>query len=199
MVRALSVMALWLGIVRLYAALGQTTERQPTYMAEVLTVPVPDYKGRTLAQVQAANVVPGTKGKLFADISSQGPADGVVVQQTPAAGTTVVPGEFRLALTLGPIPQSTLSKVWQQVVAPPLQRTVVPDLTAKTRSEASGALDRAHRKASFSGDATGVVAQQSPAAGTSVMPGSAVSVTLAVPPSWCRRCSARRDRKLRAF
>lgn len=161
---------------------------QMSAIARPQTVPVPDFTGKTLQQVQAGAVVPGTAKPLFLGIYPQGPADGVVASQTPAAHTPVVPGSTRLLLTLDAPKPSAFQTFLQQIV-PSQQKRVrvpqgvrVPPLDGDSRDAASRVLEAARLRATFTGDMGGVVTQQSPPAGNVVEPGSTVIVTLALPP-----------------
>jgi hypothetical protein len=63
--------------------------KQMSVMVRSQTVPVPDFRGKTLQQVQAEAVIPGTAKPLFLGIDPQGPAGGVVASQTPTPHTPV--------------------------------------------------------------------------------------------------------------
>jgi beta-lactam-binding protein with PASTA domain len=159
-----------------------TLHAQGTYsMSRLPTMAVPDFKGKTLQQVQTAAVVPGTTKSMFLGIDSQGPADGVVVSQTPAPNTQVLPGRTRLQLTLDTPKPSPWETLLQQIVAQQQKAARVPDLNGDTREVANRLLDAARLRGRFTGDVGGVVTQQSPPAGNSVRPGSTVVVTLALP------------------
>src|SRR4051794_23158020 len=104
----------------LVISLGRASmlDAQSTYsMSRLPTIAVPDFKGKTLQQVQAAAIVPGTTRPMFLGIDSQGPDGGVVVSQTPAANTQVLPGRTRLQLTLDTPKPSAWETLLQQIVA----------------------------------------------------------------------------------
>lgn len=169
--------ALWIFSVASTLALAQN-------IAAYQRQQVPDFKGRTLQQVRAAAVVPGTKRALFAAIDSQGPANGVVTAQTPAPGASVIPGDVPLHLTLGNPPPGILQAILQAFANAPKNTVQVPPVTGQNRTVASRTLEAAHLRPSFTGDLNdqaALVAQQSPAAGTSVPQGSAVTLTLTLP------------------
>jgi beta-lactam-binding protein with PASTA domain len=159
----------------------QPQPREMMSMVQQKPVSVPDFKGKTLQQVQAEAVVPGSTKPLFAGIYPQGPAGGVVASQTPAARTPVVPGATRLLITLDTPKPSQLQTILQQFVPQPKKMEQVPQLYGDNRDVAARLLETARLKAIFTGDTGGVVAQQSPPAGSSVEPGSTVTVTLALP------------------
>lgn len=165
----------------------------PTYnMMAARTVLVPDFHGKTLQQVQSATagLVPGSRRTMFAGVDSQGPTDGVVASQNPVANTPVVPGSTRLLLTLEAPKPSKFATFIQQLAsglaAPPTaeqqKMAIVPDLRGASRTLASRYLETARLRARFTGSNVGVVAQQYPAAGSSVRPGTVVVVTMALPP-----------------
>src|SRR5260370_12481561 len=89
-------------IVLLWTSTLLSQSKQMSVMVRSQTVPVPDYTGKTLQQVQAEAVVPGTAKPLFLEIYPQGPVGGVVASQAPAAHTPVIPGSTRLLLPLNP-------------------------------------------------------------------------------------------------
>jgi hypothetical protein len=84
-------------------------------MAQVPSVPVPDFKGKTYKEVQALAIDPRTKRSLFANITPIGPIDGVVATQSPEKGTPVYPGRSPLAVTLEPPKPSPLQNFLQQL------------------------------------------------------------------------------------
>jgi len=134
--------------------------------------------------VQAKAVVPGTNRPLFASIDPQGPSDGVVASQTPAAGTPVYPGRSRLLITLETPKPSALQTFLQGLVNAQEQQnrqTQVPYLTGKTAEAAKPLAEAARLRLHVIGEVGGLVAQQSPPAGRSVRVGSIVTVTLALP------------------
>jgi beta-lactam-binding protein with PASTA domain len=159
----------------------QPQPREMMAMVQQKPVAVPDFKGKTLQQVQAEAVVPGSTKPLFVGIYPQGPTGGVVASQTPAAHTPVVPGATRLLLTLDTPKPSPLQSILQQFVPQSKKMEQVPQLYGDNRDVAARLLETARLKANFTGDTGGVVAQQSPPAGSSVEPGSTVTVTLALP------------------
>jgi beta-lactam-binding protein with PASTA domain len=162
--------ALWILVAATALAAAQT-QRQP----------VPDFKGKTLQQVRAAAIVPGTKRSLFAAIEPQGPANGLVTAQTPAPGTYVLPGEIPLRLTLGNPPPGILQNILQAIAKNQQNLVQVPDVTRQNRTVASRTIGAAHLRPVFRGNDAGVVTQQSPAAGASVRQGTAVTLTLSLP------------------
>ena len=159
--------------------------QQPQMKAMVLArprpVPVPDFTGKTLDQVRSQAVLPGSGQQLFASIRSEGPENGVVAAQAPSAGTPVVPGSSRLFLTMAAPKLTPLQAFLHQLAAPQARTTRVPKLLGATRDRASRDLEVAHLRASFAGDAGGVVVQQYPQDNTEVPWGSSVTVTLAIP------------------
>jgi len=168
-------------ITLLWTATLRAQTQQMIARVRPQTVPVPDFTGKTLPQVQAEAAVPGTAKPLFLGIYPQGPAAGVVASQTPAAHTPVIPGSTRLLLTLDTPKPSALQTFLNQIASPRQKAARVPRLDGDSREVASRLLEAARLKANFIGDMGGVVTQQSPPAGNSVEPGSTVIVTLALP------------------
>ncbi|MGC2298934.1 MAG: PASTA domain-containing protein, partial [Acidobacteriaceae bacterium] len=132
------------------------------------SIRVPDFKGKTLEQVEAAAVIPGTERRLFSKIGSQGVAGGVVVSQSPAANTPVVPGNTPLLVTLGNPPPTWVQTLVGAIGNAQKNTVEVPDVLDDNRDTAARAIEAARLRAQFIGDATGTVAQQSPAAGSRV-------------------------------
>ena len=161
------------------------------------SVPVPNFRGKTLAEVRAAAVVPGSTKPLFLKTQAAGPEGGRVVSQWPAANTPVVPGRQQLSITLDhptaatqtTQPGSTIKTtqvgsiingILQQVVSGPKSRVTVPDLEGDARAAAARALTAVKLRAKFAGG-DGTVVQQYPPAGQQVDPESIVTVTMDVP------------------
>lgn len=159
---------------------AQQPQQKAMILARPRPVPVPDLRGKTLAQARSEAVVPGSTQQLFASINFQGPENGVVATQAPTARTPVVPGSSRLFLTMAAPKPTPLQAIWSQLAAPKPKTVRVPKLQG-TREDASRDLEIAHLKASFTGDAGGNVVQQYPQYGTEVPAGSIVTVTLAIP------------------
>ena len=151
-----------------------------TRAAQVRSVPTPDFTGKTLAEVNALNVVPGTRTALFAGVATQGDSGGVVVSQSPAAKTPVYPGRSRLAVTLGAKKPSLLDQIVEQIVTP-RRRTIVPDVRNRTLADATTMLRAAHLNPATSGTTSGLVAQQSPLPRASVAFNSSVQLTFTAP------------------
>ena len=159
---------------------AQQPQKKAMILARPRPVPIPDFRGKTLAQVRSEAVVPGSTQQLFASITPQGPENGVVATQAPTAGTPVVPGSSRLFLTMAAPKPTSLQAFVSQIVTPQRKTVRVPKLQG-TRNDASRDLEVAHLRASFTGDAGGTVVQEYPTAGTEVPLGSIVTVTLAIP------------------
>jgi len=159
---------------------AQQPQQKAMILARPRPVPVPDFRGKTLAQARSEAVVPGSTQQVFASINFQGPENGVVATQAPAAGTPVVPGSSRLFLTMAAPKPTPMQAIWSQLAAPKPKTVRVPKLQG-TRDDASRDLEIAHLRASFTGDAGGSVVQQYPQSGTEVPAGSIVTVTLAIP------------------
>lgn len=151
-----------------------------TRAAQVRSVPTPDFTGKTMAEVNALNVVPGTSAALFAGVTTQGDSGGVVVSQSPAAKTPVYPGRSRLAVTLGAKKPSLLDQIVGQLVTP-RRRAIVPDVRNRTLADATTMLRAAHLNPATSGYSGGVVAQQSPLPRAFVAFNSSVQLTFAPP------------------
>lgn len=162
-------------------------------MAQVSTVPTPDFRGMTMEQVKARETLPAkVKGQaptlIFRGIIPTGPEDGLVVSQTPAVNVPVYPGRGNLSLTFA-APQkkpsqnaladalANLFKAKPQPVKTEPQ-TTVPSLLGDTCQVATAMLEKRRLRATCAGDSNGVVAGQYPAANTSVAIGSMVQVTL---------------------
>jgi beta-lactam-binding protein with PASTA domain len=166
-----------------------TGAQQPTVYKrapQVASVPVPDFKGKTLQQVRDLAVVPGTKTALFATIVPEGAQDGVVATQTPAAHTPVYPGQSRLLITLEARKPSALETFLQGIInaqAEQAKPAQVPDVSGRNADTARRLIEAAGLRARVTGDSGGVAAQQSPAAGRTARAGSTVTVTLALPPT----------------
>jgi beta-lactam-binding protein with PASTA domain len=163
----------------LSTALPMTAQKQ--FMMVQRPVAVPDFTGKTLQQVKAEAVVPGSQIPLFLGIYPRGLADGVVASQTPGAHTPVIPGSTRLLLTLDAPKPTALQTILQQLAIRKKAMTQVPSLETDSREVAARSLEAAHLVANFTGDKAGVVVQQYPPAGNSVEAGSTVTVTLAPP------------------
>lgn len=160
---------------------AQQPQPKEMILARPRPVPVPDLTGKTLQQVRAEAVVPGTGQPLFASISPQGPENGVVVTQAPKARTPVVPGSTRLLLTMEAPKPTAFQAFLHQIASPETKTARVPQLQGDTRDVASRLLEAAHLRASFTGDTGGTVVQQYPPAGKPATPWSTVIVTLAIP------------------
>ncbi len=157
-------------------------------MAQVPSVPVPDFKGKTYKEVQTLAIDPRTKRSLFANITPIGPIDGVVATQSPEKGTPVYPGRSPLAVTLEPPKPSPLQNFLQQLATAAQNNDAkkprpVPDLYGKTRSIAERMVRAANLVFEVNGDNNGTVTQQYPPAKTFVEPGTTVSITLGLPDS----------------
>jgi beta-lactam-binding protein with PASTA domain len=148
--------------------------------ARPVPVSVPDFSGKTLDQVRSESVVPSSRQQLFASISSEGPANGLVATQAPKPGTPVVPGSTRLFLTMAAPKPTAYQAFLHQLATPQTKTTRVPKLVGGTRDNASRDLEVAHLKASFTGEG-GTVVQQYPPDGTEVLLGSLVTVTFGIP------------------
>jgi beta-lactam-binding protein with PASTA domain len=137
---------------------------------KVLQVPVPDFVGKTLLDVQKEAVMSGGQ-PLFSAIYPDQPTNGVVIWQYPKPRTMVVPGETRLTLKLRPPP------------TPEAKKTVVPPVKGLSAGEADLRLRGAHLIPNFLGaKEDGVAGDPSPPTGTSVNPSTAVTVEFALPP-----------------
>lgn len=145
------------------------------------SIRVPDFRGKMLQQVEAAAVIPGTERRLFSKIGSQGVAGGVVVSQSPAANTPVIPGNTPLLVTLGNPPPTWVQTLVGAIGNAEKNTVEVPDVEGESRETAARAIEAARLRAEFTGDATGTVAQQSPAAGSRVAAGTTVTMTMALP------------------
>jgi beta-lactam-binding protein with PASTA domain len=159
-----------------------------TMMAQVPSVPVPDFKGKTYKEVQALAIDPRTKRSLFANITPIGPSDGVVATQSPEKGTPVYPGRSPLVVTLEPPKPSLVQNFLQQLATAAQNNDAkkprpVPDLYGKTRSIAERMVRAANLVFEVNGDNNGTVTQQYPSAKTFVQPGTTVSITLGLPDS----------------
>lgn len=159
------------GVVTLQSPAAGQIVAPGTGVSLVFAVPqtivlVPDFRGQTLQQVNAANIVAGSNQPLFASIDPQGPSDGIVEAQKPAAGSRVVAGASQLLLVL-------------EAQTP--QTVKVPDVEGQNQASATALLAGANLSSVIRGDSSGVVALQSPAAGQSVAPGSEVTITFALP------------------
>lgn len=149
------------------------------FAAEEL-IRVPDFKGKTLEQVEASAVVPGNKRPMFRSIIPQGVSGGVVVSQTPAANTSVVPGNSQLLITLDN-PPGWLQTVLGAIGAGQKDGVQVPDVEGDNQATAQQKLEAVRLQARFTGNANGTAAQQSPPAGKSVAAGTVVTVTMTSP------------------
>lgn len=137
--------------------------------AQATFTSVPDVGGKTQSEAQtlivAANLVVGTVSQQTSDTVKAG----LVISQTPSAGTQVEEGSsVALVISKGP---TTVS---------------VPDVTGKTQSDAETVLKSAGlvpgtvtQKTSSSVTA-GLVMSQDPAAGSSVSPGTSVAVVISL-------------------
>lgn len=157
-------------------------------MAQVPSVPVPDFKGKTYKEVQALALDSRTKRSLFAKITPIGPIDGVVATQSPEKGTPVYPGRSPLVVTLEPPKPSPLQNVLQQLAVAVQNNDAkkprsVPDLYGKTRNIAERMVRTDNLILEVNGDNNGTVTQQYPLANTLVEPGTTVSITLSLPDS----------------
>lgn len=157
-------------------------------MAQVPSVPVPDFKGKTYKEVQALAMDSRTKRSLFANITPMGPIDGVVATQNPQKGTPVYPGRSPLVVTFEPPKPSPLQNFLQQLAAAAQNNNAkklqaVPDLYGKTRSIAERMVRADHLVSEINGDNKGTVTQQYPPAKTLVEPGTIVVITLGLPDS----------------
>ncbi len=135
-------------------------------------VVTPDFRGMTLQEAQAANVLVPANGaqadteqhKIFSKLNTAGPTDGVVDSQTPVAGTKVYPGREMATLTM---------KVAQ---------ITVPLLTGMSVAEARLRLEQSSLVlGQVSGDSTQRIASQAPAAGASVPASTVVNVVMTAP------------------
>lgn len=156
--------------------------------AQVTSVPVPDFKGKTYKDVQALAIDPRTKKSLFVNIRPVGPIDGVVATQSPEKGTPVYPGRSRLVVTLEPPRPSPLQNILQQLATAAQNNDAkkprpVPDLYGKTRSIAERMVRASNLVPEVSGDNSGTVTQQYPPPKTFVQTGTTVSITLSIPDS----------------
>lgn len=148
---------------------GALSHAPEIWVNKVRQVPVPNFEGKTLLDVQKEAVMPGGKPLFFAIYPE--PPNGVVIGQSPQPGTMVVPGEARLLLKLKPPPP------------PEPEKTVVPAIKGLGAGEADLRLREAHLLPNFSGaKEDGVAGDPSPPAGTSVNVGTTVTVEFALPP-----------------
>ncbi len=139
-----------------------------------VTVPVPNVRGLTVPEAEAALAEAGlTAGAVTEEYSATVPA-GRIIRQTPAAGTEVAPGSaVALVVSLGIAP----------VTVP------VPNVTGLTVPEAEAALAAAGLVvggASEEYSATvpaGRIFRQDPAAGIQVAPGAAVAFVVSLGPA----------------
>lgn len=157
-------------------------------MAQVSSVPTPNFKGKTYKEVQALAIDPRTKRSLFANITPIGPIDGVVATQNPEKGTPVYPGQSPLVVTLELPKPSPLQNFLQQLAVAAQNNDakkpqLVPDLYGKTRSIAERMVRAADLVFEVNGDNNGTVTQQYPPAKTLVEPGTTVLITLSLPDS----------------
>lgn len=159
---------------------GHAWQKAATMAAQTPSVSVPDFKGKTLEEVRALDIIPNSKLRLFATITPQGPTDGVVASQTPLAGTRVYPGRSALLITLEPRKPSALENFLQQVITAQNAMTQVPQLDGDTAVIARRKIVAARLRANIVGS-EGYVVQQSPLPGVSVKPGTTVTATLALP------------------
>jgi beta-lactam-binding protein with PASTA domain len=150
---------------------GPGTAVALTVSKGVKPVPVPDVVGQTQADASAAMAGGGLTVLAVTQEYSPTVASGVVISQSPAAGTMVAPGSA-VALTVSKGPQPV----------------PVPFVLGMTEAEASMAVVDAGltvgtvtQQFSSAYD-TGDIMTQSPAAGTSVLPGSAVALTVSKGP-----------------
>ena len=135
--------------------------------------PVPDLLGLAQAQAEAAltsvGLTLGTVGEVFSDTV----AGGLVVNQEPAAGTTVVSGtSVAVTVSLGPASNGT----------------TVPDLLGLTQTQAEAALTSVGLTLGTVSEAysdtvtAGLVVTQEPAAGAPVSSGSAIAISVSLGP-----------------
>jgi len=138
------------------------------WVAIPIPVVVPDLVGRRA--LDADSTLLGSRlrtGVVRARESTE--ASGLVLQQSPAAGTRVSPG--------------TPVDLW---VASTPRPVIVPQLIGQLRADALDLLRNARLLSGRTSEreskqATGTVVEQRPAAGTEVQPGTAVDIALAIP------------------
>ncbi len=149
---------------------------------------VPNFKGRTLQQVRATAVVPGTHKPLFSSIEPQSPDDAVVTNQDPAANAWVIPGERPLRLTLSSPPATKPPGLLETILQGVLksQNVKVPNVIGQERAAATQAIQDAHLTPAFSDNGSGRVTLQSLPPQSSVPQGTTITLTCAqqttVPP-----------------
>ena len=148
-----------------------TVVRPGTAVQVSLAVPlpakVPDLRGQDRAKAAASLTTARLRLGEISERPSERPI-GTVVDQTPPAGTVVRPG--------------TAVQVSLAVPTP----ATVPDLRGQDREKAAATLTTARLRLGEIAQrpselAVGTVVDQTPAAGTSARPGTAVQVSLAVP------------------
>jgi beta-lactam-binding protein with PASTA domain len=162
------------------SALSQVPKSE---LDKVTQVPVPNFGGKTLLEVQKEAVIGGKP--LFVKIDPEGPANGVVIEngQTPKPGTMVVPGETRLSLNLRLPPPPAAEKT---------ETTAVPPVKGLGAKEADLRVRGARLLPNFSGaQEDGVAGDPSPPAWTPVDVGTKVTVEFALPPVLVPRLQGR--------
>jgi beta-lactam-binding protein with PASTA domain len=121
---------------------------------------VPDVTGKS--QSDATSAIQGAGFKVSVKTASSSSVNqGDVISQAPVGGVTAVPG-------------STVSIT----VSSGQAQVKVPAVSGMTLNQASDAIVNLGLKVSSSGPTTATVTAQDPAAGTSVAPGSTVTITL---------------------
>lgn len=134
-------------------------------------IAVPDVTGDQVAQATQRINDAGLRLGKVSEVATDAAPTGNVIEQKPAAGTEMKPGE---SISL--------------VVAAPADRSKVPDVTGKSIADADAALATArlatYRVETFSTTATvGVVIGQVPSAGVMLVPGSYVAVSVSKGPA----------------
>jgi len=134
-------------------------------------IAVPDVTGDQVAQATQRINDAGLRLGKVSEVATDAAPTGNVIEQKPAAGTEMKPGE---SISL--------------VVATPADRSKVPDVTGKSITDADAALATArlatYRVETFSTTATvGIVIGQVPSAGAMLVPGSYVAVSVSKGPA----------------
>ncbi len=134
-------------------------------------VAVPDVTGRTQAEAETAITAAGLSIGSMAQGSSETVPSGQVMSQNPAAGSMVLPGApVDLTVSQGPQP------------------VPVPNIVGRTQADAQAAITGAGFSVGAVTQAwsatvpTGSVISQDPAAGTVMIPGTAVSIVVSKGP-----------------
>jgi len=137
-------------------------------------VTVPNVVNQTQAAAQGAITGAGLTNGAVTSANSATIAAGSVISQNPAAGTSVAPGTaVALVVSLGPAPVN--------VTVPNVVN--LTQAAAQSAITAAGLTNGAVTNANSATVPAGSVISQSPAAGASVAPGTAVALTVSLGPS----------------